>query len=204
MVVLATRYDGYQVDDDIERLDLPLLTEWLTKQFWSWGTTQEKVTNGIRNSWNFGLYAPRDSKTADRLVGFVRLITDRTGFYYVTDVFIDSDVRRQGLGQFLLSSVLDLPEVQEMKGYLYAMYPRTSQWYEQQFGFHVIAVQRISYKDGSERNRASLEKGPGPLSQKSKKPQNLGPTPGAVPQWITHLAAIGLGALLMRALSNKH
>jgi GNAT superfamily N-acetyltransferase len=68
------------------------------------------LERGIANSLPFGLYAPDGSQA-----GFARAVTDRATFAYLGDVFVAGEHRGRGLGKFLVSCVLEHPELQDLR-----------------------------------------------------------------------------------------
>jgi GNAT superfamily N-acetyltransferase len=62
------------------------------------------------NSLCFGLYAPDGAQ-----VGFARAVTDRAAFAYLADVFVLDSHRGQGLGKWLIETVLSHPDLQGLR-----------------------------------------------------------------------------------------
>lgn len=71
---------------------------------------REVVERSIAHSLSFGLYARGGEQ-----VGFARVISDRAVFAYLADVFVLEEHRRRGLGRFLISCVLEHPELQGLR-----------------------------------------------------------------------------------------
>jgi ribosomal protein S18 acetylase RimI-like enzyme len=94
--------DEYVISTDPERIDLDWLHKALsTDTYWAPGRPRERVAQAVENSLCYGLYAP-----SGRQVGFARLVTDRTVFAWLGDVYIDREVRGQGLGKRLVGHVM--------------------------------------------------------------------------------------------------
>ncbi|MEM8736614.1 MAG: GNAT family N-acetyltransferase, partial [Planctomycetota bacterium] len=66
----------------------------------------------IAGSMCFGVY------TADRQVGFARVITDGVTFGYLADVFILEPYRNQGLGKMLTQTIVDHPRLRDLRRFL--------------------------------------------------------------------------------------
>lgn len=78
-------FKGYQISDEIQRIDFKKVTEWMASVFWSPGIGREEVGRGAKNSsLVIGVYAPDGSQ-----VGYSRLVSDKTRFAYVMDVFVE-------------------------------------------------------------------------------------------------------------------
>ena len=121
MGVLAKSKCGeFEVDDSFERLDLDKLHAILSKQYWNAGATREKVEACAKGSWVFGLYRGTGK---GELVGYMRLVTDRRSFYYVSDVYVDGSLQGRGLGEFLIRTALSQPGIADSaRGFLFTVY----------------------------------------------------------------------------------
>jgi len=98
------RDDGYEIDDDPERLDVDLVHGWLSEDaYWALGRPREVVERSLAGSINLGLYAPRGAQ-----VGFARLVTDRATFVWLCDVYLDPKERGSGLGTWLVGTACAL------------------------------------------------------------------------------------------------
>jgi ribosomal protein S18 acetylase RimI-like enzyme len=162
MVVLATsECDNFEVDDSFERLDLDKLHATLSTQYWNAGATREKVEACARGSWIFGLYG---GPSKGKLVGFMRLVTDRRSFYYVSDVFIDQVLQGRGLGEFLIRAALSQPGVADTgRGFLFTGDPRSPAWYTKIAGFQIINQQATVFPNGKAGTRWCMLRNAGPL-----------------------------------------
>ncbi|WP_206504945.1 GNAT family N-acetyltransferase [Streptomyces chrestomyceticus] len=102
---------GYEVSTDADRLDLALIHHWLsTDAYWALGRPRERQDRAVAGSLNFGLY---ETGTADggagreRQVGYARVVTDRTTFAWLCDVYIAPAARGKGLGTALVTHIRD-------------------------------------------------------------------------------------------------
>jgi GNAT superfamily N-acetyltransferase len=86
------------------------------------------MERGIANSLPFGLYAPTGAPA-----GFARAITDRATYAYLGDVFVADEHRGRGLGKFLVSCVLEHPELQGLRRW--ALATADAHGLYQRFGF---------------------------------------------------------------------
>lgn len=101
---------GYEVSTDRQRLDTDRIHHFLSRAYWSPGIPRDVVERAIAHSLAFGLYA-----SAGEQVGFARAITDRATYAYLADVYVESAHRGQGLGKFLVASVLAHPDLQGLR-----------------------------------------------------------------------------------------
>ncbi|MFI2316656.1 GCN5 family acetyltransferase [Streptomyces sp. CB00072] len=95
--------DGYEIDTDPGRLDVPLVHHWLsTDAFWALGRSRDLVERSMDGSLNFGVY------DADGVqVAYARVVTDRATFAWLCDVYVDPAHRGRGLGVRLATAVRD-------------------------------------------------------------------------------------------------
>jgi len=94
---------GYQLDGSKERLDLGAVERWLaTESYWAFGRSLADIKKSIENSLVYGLYAPGGEQ-----VGFFRVVTDRTTFAWLCDVFVDASQRGRGLASWALEIIRD-------------------------------------------------------------------------------------------------
>jgi GNAT superfamily N-acetyltransferase len=104
------RDDGFTISTDPGRVDRRAVWEFLRTSYWSPGIEFEQVSRGIDNSIVFGLLAPDGSQA-----GFARVVSDRTRFAWLADVFVLEEHRGAGLGVWLVETVLAHPELQGVR-----------------------------------------------------------------------------------------
>ncbi len=95
----------FTVSDDPHRLSMDYIYESLQIAYWSSGRPRQIVEESFRNSLCFGLYCD------DRQVGFTRIVGDRVIFSWFCDVWIDPELRGQGLGQWMMRCIMEHPDV---------------------------------------------------------------------------------------------
>ena len=118
----------YTISTDKERLDVPLVHEYLsTVAYWALGRPLDVVKRSIDNSVCFGIYL------GTQQVGFTRVVTDHATFAWLADVFILPDHRGQGLSTWLLEVILAHPELQGLRRWLLAT--RDAHGLYKKFGF---------------------------------------------------------------------
>ncbi len=92
-----------------ENMDFAKVTEMLSKAFWSMGIKVDEVKKGALNS-ALVVGAFYDNVQ----VGYARVISDKTRFAYILDVYVDEPYRKKGIGQLMMNSILaneDLKDV---------------------------------------------------------------------------------------------
>ena len=110
-----TRPDGYTLSDDPADVDLPAVHAFLTASYWSPGIAPENVARAVAGSLPFTLRAPDGQP-----VGFARVVTDRTSFGYLADVYVLDAHRGRGLGGWLVATVLAHPDLAGLRRWMLA------------------------------------------------------------------------------------
>jgi catechol 2,3-dioxygenase-like lactoylglutathione lyase family enzyme len=101
--LLGERGD-FQVSTDPARLDRAWLAAALSERaYWALGRSPEVIERSIQGSICYGIYRGR------RQVGVARVITDQATFGWLCDVFIDEAYRGQGLGAWLIETIVADP-----------------------------------------------------------------------------------------------
>jgi GNAT superfamily N-acetyltransferase len=97
------------VSVDKTLLDVPLIATELKRTYWGGWLTLPTVLKSIDNSLCFGLY--HNVPPAPVQVGFARVVTDYATFAWVCDVIVKKELQRRGLGKFLMTAVMNHPDV---------------------------------------------------------------------------------------------
>ena len=97
------------VSTDRARLDLALVHRQLAGTYWAAGIPRDVVVRSIENSLAFGLY------DGDAQIGFARVVTDLATYGYLADVFVVEERRGQGLGDWLVESIMLHPQLQGLR-----------------------------------------------------------------------------------------
>jgi len=118
----------YVISADPARMDLDVVHGVLSQSYWSPGIPREVVRRAIAGSVAFGVYA-----TGGGQVGFARVVTDRATFAYLADAFIVEAERGRGLGKWLMSVIVEHPDLQDLRRWLLAT--RDAHGLYAQFGF---------------------------------------------------------------------
>lgn len=107
--------DGYLISTNPDKLDLKVVHHYLSEQsYWSAGIPLEKVRQAAKGSICFGVYY------GEQQIGYTRLITDAATFGYLADVFILDEYQGQGLGTWLVESILAHPACQGFRRWFLA------------------------------------------------------------------------------------
>lgn len=130
-----TREDGYLLTTDAERVDLDVVWGFLRHSYWSPGIERDVVARGIANSIAFSVFDATGGQAA-----FARVVTDRSRFAWLADVFVLEAHRGRGLGVWLVETVVTHPDLASLRIVLatadaHGLYER--------FGFRSVDVARM-------------------------------------------------------------
>ncbi len=111
-----------------DHVDLDVVHRYLSEEsYWAKGITRELVERSIGHSLPFSAF------DGDAQVGFARVITDRTTFAYLADVFVLPSHRGRGIAKLLMEAILAHPELQGLRRW--SLVTRDAQSLYAQFGF---------------------------------------------------------------------
>jgi GNAT superfamily N-acetyltransferase len=101
--------ERFVISTDPELLDTRAVFQFLTEANWWSNLTEASLERALQNSLCFSLLED------GRQIGVARVITDRATYAYLCDVFIISERRGQGLGGWLVRSILEHPELKDLR-----------------------------------------------------------------------------------------
>lgn len=105
--------EEYLVSTDKSKLDINLIHNYLTNDsYWAQGITLDTVKTSIDNAVCFGLYEN------DMQIGFARVVTDKSTFGYLGDVFVLESHRGKGLSKWMMECILKHPELQGFRRWI--------------------------------------------------------------------------------------
>ena len=94
--------DGYELDDDRERIDIDAVHAYISQAYWAMGRPRDEVKRLVREAQRVvGLY--KDGAQ----VGFCRAFSDDMSFAYLADVYVLEEHRGRGLGLELVREMVD-------------------------------------------------------------------------------------------------
>lgn len=110
---MTVAHGDYVISDDRERLDFARVHAWMASTYWSPGIARETVERAATHS-SLVVAAYLDGIQT----GYLRVISDRTTFGYLADVFVDVDHRRRGLASAMVRFALAHPDHQGLRNWL--------------------------------------------------------------------------------------
>ena len=84
----------YEVSTDVDRLNVAMIHEFLSRSYWAQDIPLSVVEKSIRHSLCFGVYCEGQQ------IAFARVITDFATFGYLADVFVVPAHRGRGVSRF--------------------------------------------------------------------------------------------------------
>lgn len=122
---------GFTISSGKALLNLNYVYDFLTQEsYWAKNLVFDQFKISIENSDCFGVYHQQ------KQVGFARVISDKSTFAYLADVFIDSNYRKLGLSKWLLQTILDQPQYKNLRRWMLAT--ADAQGLYAQFGFEKL------------------------------------------------------------------
>jgi ribosomal protein S18 acetylase RimI-like enzyme len=110
----ATSDLNYRLKDGFSNMDFERVTEMLRSAWWSIGISRREVMQGAENS---ALIV--GAFTDDGLqIGYSRVVSDKTRFAYILDVYVDERYRRNGIGRSMVRYILSHPELKDVYQWL--------------------------------------------------------------------------------------
>ena len=127
--------NDFLISTDQSKLDIAFVHNYLCNEsYWAKNISIDIVNKSIEGSCCFGLYhQQKQTLPYNRQVGFARVITDHATFGYLADVFIVESYRGNGLGKWLMETIMSHPELQGFRRWVLAT--RDAHGLYAQFGF---------------------------------------------------------------------
>ena len=119
--------DSFSISTDPAQMDIDAVHAYLTRSYWAEGIPRAVVAKSIEGSLCFGLF------DGSRQIGFARVITDKSTFAYLCDVYVLEDCRGLGLGKKLMTAVCTHPDLQGLRRFV--LVTRDAHGLYDKFGF---------------------------------------------------------------------
>ncbi|MGB8338800.1 MAG: GNAT family N-acetyltransferase [Burkholderiales bacterium] len=108
-------------------LDADAIHAFLSRSYWAEGVPKPVVERAIEHLLCFGLYLGQAQ------IGFARVITDRTAFAYLCDVYVIEAHRGKGLGKWLMECIVSHPDLQGLRRF--CLFTKDAHNLYERFGF---------------------------------------------------------------------
>lgn len=96
-----------------DNMNFEKVTAMLSHAFWCEGIQFSEVTQGAKNSALVtGVFFDGEQ------ISYARVISDKTRFAYILDVYVDEPFRKKGIGQLMIKSILVHEELKDVYQWL--------------------------------------------------------------------------------------
>jgi GNAT superfamily N-acetyltransferase len=121
------------ISTDVSFLQIETIHKFLSEEsYWAKERTREQTQRAIENSLSFGVYRGK------KQIGFARVVTDYATFAYIGDVFILNEFRGRGLSKWLMETIVNHPDLQNLRRWILAT--RDAHALYEKFGFTELKV----------------------------------------------------------------
>lgn len=104
----------FEIKDGLNNMDFNRVTEMLSKSYWCSNIKIEEVKKGASNSaLNVGVFLKNGNQ-----IGYARVVSDKTRFAYIMDVFVDESYRKNGIGQEIIKYILNHNDLKDVYQWL--------------------------------------------------------------------------------------
>lgn len=114
-----------------EHTDFELVHSWLTNSYWSPGVARDRVERAAEHS-SMVINAYLNGQQ----IGYCRVVSDRTTFAYLCDVFVDEVARGKGVAQAMVKFAMEDGEHQNLRRWMLATADAHTLY--EKFGFELI------------------------------------------------------------------
>lgn len=119
-----------RVSSDRGDMDVAAVHAVLTRMYWSEGIPLALVQRAMDGSIPFGVF------DGDRQIAYARVVTDRTAFAYLADVYVLEEYRGRGVGRMLMETIDAHPDLQGLRRWVLAT--RDAHGLYAKFGFEPV------------------------------------------------------------------
>ncbi|MBN1695348.1 GNAT family N-acetyltransferase [candidate division WOR-3 bacterium] len=92
-----------------KNMDFEKVTGMLSKAFWCENIKIDEVKKGASNSaLIIGIFYNNEQ------IGYARVISDKTRFAYILDVYVDERYRKSGIGQLMINNILKHDDLKDV------------------------------------------------------------------------------------------
>jgi len=131
-------FGEYKFSDNKSLISIDKVCELLGKSYWANNRKREITIKTIENSICIGIYLKEE------MVGFARIVTDYATMYWLCDVIIDENHRKNGLGKKLIEIITKMKELDGIFGILAT---RDAQKLYEKYGFKKVDAEKYMRKD---------------------------------------------------------
>jgi GNAT superfamily N-acetyltransferase len=105
---------GYTISAETRAQQVDRIHAYLSRSYWAKDIPLATVARSVANSLCVGVFH------AGEQVGFARVVTDRSTFAYLCDVYVLEDHRGKGLASWMLELIAAHPDLQGLRRFMLA------------------------------------------------------------------------------------
>lgn len=106
--------EKYYISDALDKIDFNQVRDMLKDAWWSKDISIEEIKKGANNSALVVVAYNEDNN----VVGYLRVISDKTRFAYLLDVYVHEKHRKKGIGRSMVRFALNHPELKDVYQWL--------------------------------------------------------------------------------------
>jgi ribosomal protein S18 acetylase RimI-like enzyme len=104
---MSAAVPGFEICEGIGHVDFARVHAWLASSYWTPGIARERIELGTQNS---ALVLSAFDSASGEQIAFGRVVSDKTRFAYLCDVWVDENHRGRGVARALVKYALEHPE----------------------------------------------------------------------------------------------
>lgn len=121
------------IKDGTSEMDFEKVTEMLSKADWSPGIGIYEVKKGAHNSsLVVGAFLPNGTQ-----IGYARVVSDKTRFAFILDVYVQETYRKKGIGQGMLNYIISHKKLEDV--YIWMLITEDAHGVYRKVGFEPIS-----------------------------------------------------------------
>lgn len=121
----------FLLSTDKSKLQIDTICAFLGRSHWAANRKRSTVIKSVENSLCYGIYC------GNHQVAFARLVTDYATYAYLCDVFVDEDYRGRGLSRWMMSCIMENPNLAELRRFTLAT--KDAHGLYEKFGFKPLS-----------------------------------------------------------------
>jgi peroxiredoxin/GNAT superfamily N-acetyltransferase len=102
------------LSNDKARLDVETVASFLARSHWAARRSRALIERSLPHSDCYGVYE------GSRQLAFARVVTDYATFAYLCDVYVDEEVRGQGLSKWIMEAIMRNPDYGNLRRFMLA------------------------------------------------------------------------------------
>jgi len=105
---LEIKKESYLITDDKNKIDYEFVVSSLQNTYWAENRDKDSIIKSINNSIFISLFKKNEQ------IGFTRIVTDKSFFAWIADVYITKEYRGEGLGKWLMNKTIKHQSIKDV------------------------------------------------------------------------------------------